>query len=233
MNCALIGVDFQVDFATPDGGLYVPDGMGAVGPFEALRAGLKHVPVFLTRDSHPADHVSFAVNHPGSAVYDTVVLASGETQILWPRHCVTGSAGAEFVTAVSAGDVVVPKGLNPLVDSYSGFGSADGVTEITPLHSQLQSRGITHLIICGLAFDYCVSYTARDAARLGYKVCVVRSATRAVAAESAAREEARMWAAGVIIVENVEEALMCAEGLIIVDDGTPKTATCDWARAFV
>jgi nicotinamidase-related amidase len=94
-----------------------------------------------------------------------------------------------------------------LVDSYSGFGSADGATEITPLDNQLLARGVTHLVICGLAFDYCVSYTARDAARLGYKVCVVRSATRFVDASSALQEEALMLAAGVVIVEDVAAAL--------------------------
>jgi nicotinamidase/pyrazinamidase len=212
MPVALIGVDFQVDFATPDGGLYVPDGMGAVGPFKALRAGLGSVPVFLTQDSHPADHVSFAANHPGKRLFETVVLASGESQVLWPRHCVTGSAGAEFVAGVAAPtDVVVPKGRMRLVDSYSGFGSADGVTEITSLYTELEARRITHLVIGGLAFDYCVAYTARDATRLGYKVCVVRSASRAVAASSALHEEALMLATGVVIVEDVAAALAWAE----------------------
>jgi nicotinamidase/pyrazinamidase len=207
MNVALIGVDFQVDFATPTGGLYVPDGMATVEPFEALRSGLGPVPVFLTQDNHPENHVSFAANHPGHAVFETIVLDSGEKQILWPRHCVAGSAGADFVIPVYATDVIVAKGCNPLVDSYSGFGSADRVTEITPLHAELQKRGITHLVICGLAFDYCVAYTARDAARLGYKVCVVRSASRAVDASSAQQEEALMLAAGVVIVEDVATAL--------------------------
>jgi len=207
MSCAIICIDIQYDFASPDGSLYVPGGIEVVGPFEALRSGLGPVPVFLTQDNHPEDHVSFVTNHPGRAKFETVTLDSGESQVLWPVHCVAGSPGAEFVIPVLPTDIIVRKGTHMLVDSYSGFGSADGVTEITPLHSELQKRGVTCLVLCGLAFDYCVAFTARDAARLGYKVCVVRAATRFVAADSAAREEALMAAAGVVIVEDVAGAV--------------------------
>jgi nicotinamidase/pyrazinamidase len=104
-------------------------------------------------------------------------------------------------------DIVVPKGTKREVDSYSGFGSEDCVCEITHLNLHLKGRGIKYVVIGGLAFDYCVSYTARDAARLGYNVIVVRSATRGISPESCEREEGLMRAAGVIVVEDVAEAM--------------------------
>jgi len=212
-NCALIEVDPQVDFGTVGGALYVPRGEEVVSQLNALRIALQDAgrlrSVILTQDSHPSDHVSFHVNNPGSELFKEHVLGDGSKQMMWPVHCQVGTPGHEFLPGLlrELNDIVVPKGTQRSVDSYSGFGSEDCVREITPLNLHLKGRGIKYVIIGGLAFDYCVSYTARDAARLGYRVMVVRSATRGISTESCEREEGLMRAAGVILVEDVDEAM--------------------------
>jgi len=212
-NCALIEVDPQVDFGVASGSLYVPRGEEVVTELNALRIALQDAgrlrSVILTQDSHPPDHVSFQVNNPGSELFKEHVLADGSKQMMWPVHCQVGTPGHEFLPGLlrELNDIIVPKGTRREVDSYSGFGSEDCVREITPLNLHLKGRGIRYVVIGGLAFDYCVSYTARDAARLGYKTIVVRSATRGISPESCEREEGLMRAAGVIVVEDVEEAI--------------------------
>ena len=212
-NCALIQVDPQVDFGAVGGALYVPRGEEVVAELNALRSALQEAGrlrvVINTQDSHPPDHVSFQVNNPGSELFKEHVLTDGTKQMMWPVHCQVGTPGHEFLPGLvhEATDIVVPKGTQRAVDSYSGFGSEDGVREITPLNLHLKGRGIKYVVIGGLAFDYCVSYTARDAARLGYNVIVVRSATRGISPESCEREEGLMRAARVIVVENVAEAM--------------------------
>ena len=212
-NCALIEVDPQVDFGTVGGALYVPRGEEVVSQLNALRIALQDAgrlrSVILTQDSHPSDHVSFQVNNPGSELFKEHVLPDGTKQMMWPVHCQVGTPGHEFLPGLlrELNDIVVPKGTQRSVDSYSGFGSEDCVREITPLNLHLKGRGIKHVVIGGLAFDYCVSYTARDAARLGYNVIVVRSATRGISPESSEREEGLMRAAGVTVVEDVAEAM--------------------------
>ena len=212
-NCALIEVDPQVDFGTVGGALYVPRGEEVVSQLNALRIALHDAgrlrSVILTQDSHPSDHVSFHVNNPGSELFKEHVLADGSKQMMWPVHCQVGTPGHEFLPGLlrELNDIVVPKGTQRSVDSYSGFGSEDCVREITHLNLHLKGRGIKYVVIGGLAFDYCVSYTARDAARLGYHVMVVRSATRGISPETCEREEGLMRAAGVIVVEDVDEAM--------------------------
>jgi nicotinamidase/pyrazinamidase len=212
-NCALIQVDPQVDFGAVGGALYVPRGEEVVTELNALRKALQDAgrlrAVINTQDSHPPDHVSFQVNNPGSELFKEHVLADGTKQMMWPVHCQVGTPGHEFLPGLvrEASDIVVPKGTQRTVDSYSGFGSEDGVRENTHLNLHLKGRGIKYVVIGGLAFDYCVSYTARDAARLGYNVIVVRSATRGISPESCEREEGLMRAARVIVVENVADAM--------------------------
>ena len=212
-NCALIQVDPQVDFGAVGGALYVPRGEEVVAELNALRSALESAgrlrAVINTQDSHPPDHVSFQVNNPGSELFKEHVLPDGTKQMMWPVHCQVGTPGHEFLPGLMRGasDIVVPKGTQRAVDSYSGFGSEDCVREITPLNLHLKGRGIKYVVIGGLAFDYCVSYTARDAARLGYNVIVVRSATRGISPESCEREEGLMRAARVIVVENVADAM--------------------------
>lgn len=202
---ALIFVDVQKDFC-PGGALAVAGGDEIVPLVNTLRETLGVSAVFLTKDWHPADHCSFVDNHhPGAEVLEEVTLPSGEKQILWPRHCVYGTDGAEFHERllVDPNDKVILKGCHAGTDSYSGFGSApraDGSrVEVTPLDALLKARGITEVFVVGLAFDHCVKATAIDAAKLGYKTTVIRAATRAVSAESAAAAEAEMLAAGVVI----------------------------------
>jgi nicotinamidase/pyrazinamidase len=210
---AFIQVDPQVDFGTVDGALYVPQGEEIVTELNALRIALRDADllhsVVLTQDSHPSDHISFQKNNPGSELFKEHVLACGSKQMMWPVHCQVGTLGHEFLPGLltETKDIVVQKGMNREVDSYSGFGSEDFVREITPLDKHLKDLDIKYVVIGGLAFDYCVSATAKDAARLGYFTIVVRSATRGISSESCEREEKLMCATGVIVVEDVNEAI--------------------------
>lgn len=210
---ALIEVDPQVDFGTVNGALYVPKGEEIVTELNDLRIALRDADllcsVVLTQDSHPADHISFQKNNPSSELFKEHVLACGSKQMMWPVHCQVDTLGQEFLSGLlrETNDIVVQKGMNREVDSYSGFGSEDCVREITPLDQHLKDLDIKYVVIGGLAFDYCVSATAKDAARLGYSTIVVRSATRGISAESCDREEKLMRAAGAIVVEDVKEAI--------------------------
>ena len=210
---ALIEVDPQVDFGTVDGALYVPRGEEIVTELNSLRTALCDADllcsVVLTQDSHPSDHISFQKNNPGSELFKEHVLACGSKQMMWPMHCQVGTLGQEFLPGLlrETNDIVIQKGMNREVDSYSGFGSEDCVREITPLDQHLKDLNINCVVIGGLAFDYCVSATAKDAARLGYFTIVVRSATRGISPESCDREEKLMRSAGVIVVEDVKEAI--------------------------
>lgn len=212
---ALIIVDPQGDFGNVTGALYVPKGEQVVPEINALRAALLAQgvnDVFITQDHHPSDHVSFVTNNPGATVFEDIVLDDGTTQTMWPPHCVRDSAGAAFLDGlvVLKTDVIVEKGTNKNVDSYSGFGSPDELQETTILLQTLKARNITHVVVVGLAFDYCVCYTARDAAKHGFHTCVVRSATRGISVKKSDEEELLMKAVGVVIVENNNEALKFA-----------------------
>ena len=191
----LLVVDVQVDFL-PGGALPVPGGDAVVGPVNALQGKFRHVA--LTQDWHPADHVSFADTHPGRAPFETVELPYGP-QVLWPRHCVQGSAGAAFAPglATDRASLAVRKGMDPRVDSYSAFLEADRTTR-TGLAGALAERGITRLVLCGLATDFCVAWSAQDARAAGFDVWVVDDAVRGIDVDgSLAQAWARMRAAGV------------------------------------
>ena len=211
---ALINVDVQKDFCA-GGALAVPDGDAVVPVCNALRDSLKPDCVVWTQDWHPADHVSYADNH-GAQVFTELTLADGTKQMMWPRHCEQWTAGAMFHADAYFGpaDIVVQKGTKKEVDSYSGFGSARFKThglwfraEETDLDDILRKRGIQRVVVVGLAYDYCVAATAKDAAMLGYETIVVRDGCRAVSQVSAEKETAAMLAAGVKIVQTIEEAL--------------------------
>jgi len=210
---AFIQVDPQVDFGNVGGALYVPGGEEIIDELNTLRIALDKARVLqcvvLTQDSHPIDHISFHVNNPGSVLFKEYTLSSGIKQMMWPVHCQIGTLGHEFLPGLlqDVTDIVVQKGTNKNVDSYSGFGSEDFVSEITSLDRNLRSLDIKYVVIGGLAFDYCVSATAKDAARLGYFTIVVSSATRGISPESCEREENLMRTSGVIIVENAEDAV--------------------------
>lgn len=173
----LVVVDVQYDFL-PGGSLAVSGGDEIVPLINALSKKFRNV-VF-TQDWHPADHISFASNHPGKAPFDTVELAYG-TQVLWPDHCVWQTRGAELSADLDIphAQLVIRKGYNRLVDSYSGFQEADRET-LTGLAGYLNERDTGRLFITGLATDFCVAWTALDGAAGGFDVTVIEDATRAI-----------------------------------------------------
>ncbi|MGO9109649.1 MAG: bifunctional nicotinamidase/pyrazinamidase [Thermoguttaceae bacterium] len=174
---ALIIVDVQNDFC-PGGALAVPEGDQIVPLINRLQP--RYDLVVATQDWHPADHGSFAANHPGRAPGETIELA-GLPQILWPVHCVQGTSGAEFHKELNLERVarVFRKGTNPQTDSYSGFFD-NGHRASTGLGEYLRERGVNKVHICGLATDYCVKFTALDAVDLGLETLVLEDACRGV-----------------------------------------------------
>jgi nicotinamidase/pyrazinamidase len=174
---ALIVIDVQNDFC-PGGALAVAEGDAVVPGINAL-LGEFAVKV-LTQDWHPARHLSFASNNPGRAPFDTVEMPYGP-QVLWPDHCVQGTVGAAFHPALrtDAADLVVRKGFRPEIDSYSAFFENDKTTP-TGLDGYLRARGAKRLTLAGLATDFCVQYSALDAARLGFEVTVRLDLCRAI-----------------------------------------------------
>ena len=176
-DCALVVIDVQNDFC-PGGALEVPDGDAVVEKINRL-ADKFRVKVF-TQDWHPSDHASFAANHAGKQPFDTVDLSYG-TQVLWPPHCVQGTQGAEFHAGLktSEADVIVRKGFRAGIDSYSAFFENDRETP-TGLDGYVRSRGVEKIFCAGLATDFCVRYSAVDAARLGFEVVLIEDACRAI-----------------------------------------------------
>ncbi len=196
-NEALIVIDLQNDFC-PGGALAVTGGDEIVGPVNALMADYQ-VRV-LTQDWHPRDHSSFAENHPGAAAFSLIEMPYGP-QVLWPSHCVQGSPGAAFHPGLrtDAADLVIRKGFRTAIDSYSAFFENDHRTP-TGLEGYLRVRGVTDLTLVGLATDFCVAYSAIDAARLGFRVTVLEGACRAIDLNgSLADARAKMRAAGVVL----------------------------------
>lgn len=194
---ALLVIDVQNDFC-PGGALPVPDGDAVIGPINRLIGAAAHV--LLTQDWHPAGHLSFASSHPGRQPYDSIDMPYGQ-QVLWPDHCVQGSRGAEFHPALAAtrAELVIRKGYNPAVDSYSAFFENDRSTA-TGLSGYLRSRGIRRLALCGLATDFCVLYSALDALAEGFTVTVYEDACRGIDMNgSLAKALADMQAAGAIV----------------------------------
>lgn len=191
----LVIVDMQYDFL-PGGSLPVAGGDEIVPGINALARRFANV--VLTQDWHPAGHISFASSHPGRAPFATIALDYGP-QVLWPDHCVQGTRGAELVEglAIPHAQLVIRKGHNVLVDSYSGFREADRVTP-TGLAGYLRERGLARVWLVGLATDFCVGWTALDARAAGFETVVVEDLTRAIDADgSLARAWADMEAQGV------------------------------------
>ena len=191
----LVVVDVQYDFL-PGGSLAVAGGDEIVPLINTLAR--KFTNVVFTQDWHPADHISFASQHPGKAPFETVELPYG-TQVLWPDHCMWNTRGAELSTELDIphGQLIIRKGYNRLIDSYSGFQEADRET-LTGLAGYLNERDVDRLYIVGLATDFCVGWTAIDAAAAGFDVSVIEDATRAIDnAGSLERAWADMAEAGV------------------------------------
>jgi nicotinamidase/pyrazinamidase len=182
---ALLVVDVQNDFCS-NGRLAVPAGEEVVPAVNALMPLFRHV--VLTQDWHPAGHLSFASSHPGRAPYETIALSYGP-QVLWPDHCVQGTSGAEFHAdlARSHAQLIQRKGTDPRIDSYSAFRENDART-VTGLAGWLRERGVQRVFLAGLAFDFCVLWSAEDAHREGFEVVVVEDACRAIDLNGSAAE---------------------------------------------
>ena len=177
MTHALIVIDVQNDFC-PGGALAVPEGDLIVPGINALMD--KAEAVILTQDWHPAGHSSFASSHLWKSPYDVIEMPYG-AQVLWPDHCIQGSMGAAFHQDLDAdrADLIIRKGYNPAIDSYSAFFENDHETP-TGLDGYLRTRSITDLTLVGLATDFCVNYSAVDAAKLGFRVTVRQDLCRAI-----------------------------------------------------
>ncbi|HTR14283.1 MAG TPA: bifunctional nicotinamidase/pyrazinamidase [Roseiarcus sp.] len=191
----LLAIDLQADFM-PGGALAVEEGDAIVPLVNALAQRLPHV--IVTQDWHPPGHASFASSHPGMKPFDTKELHYG-TQTLWPNHCVQGTEGAALhpELAVDLAFLILRKGMDPSVDSYSAFVEADGKTT-TGLAALLKARGTKRVFACGLATDYCVAFSALDARKAGFETFVIEDACRAIDAnDSLAAAWAKMNAAEV------------------------------------
>jgi nicotinamidase/pyrazinamidase len=176
-DTALLVIDVQNDFC-PGGKLAVNGGHDIVPLVNQLADD--HAHVILTQDWHPADHSSFASQHKGAAPFTQVEMAYGP-QTLWPDHCIIGSVGAAFHGALDIphAELIIRKGFRRAIDSYSAFFENDHKTP-TGLGGYLKERGFRKVALVGLAFDYCVRYSAEDAKVLGFDVEVVEAATRAI-----------------------------------------------------
>ncbi|MGC8548494.1 MAG: bifunctional nicotinamidase/pyrazinamidase [Acidobacteriaceae bacterium] len=195
----LIVVDVQNDFC-PGGALAVPQGDEVIAPI--LRAAERFEHVVLTQDWHPAEHRSFAAAHAGRKPLEVVEMPYGE-QVLWPVHCVQGTWGAELHKdlALPQAELILRKGFRPDVDSYSAFFENDKATE-TGLAGYLRERGLKRAFFAGLAYDFCVGFSALDARRLGLEAVVLREACRAIDVEGSARAmELRLSEAGAVEAE--------------------------------
>ena len=201
---ALVVVDVQPDFL-PGGALPVPGGDAILEPLRALLERLPFGIAVATQDWHPRGHVSFASAHPGKKPFD-VIEVHGHEQTLWPDHCVQGTPGAELHGALPWERVsaVIRKGAQRDVDSYSGFRNnwdAAGGRPPTGLAGYLRERGVEDVFVCGLARDFCVKWSAEDAAAAGFRTTVLWDLTRPVVPASDAQVRADLERAGVRVAD--------------------------------
>ena len=177
MKTALLVIDVQNDFC-PGGALQVAGGNEIIPGINQEMT--KYHYIILTQDWHPKGHSSFATSHDGGKPLDVIEMPYGD-QVLWPDHCVQGSHGAEFHSELNTAraNAVIRKGSNPLIDSYSAFFENDRKTP-TGLHGYFRSLEIEKINLVGLATDFCVNYSAQDAAKLGYKVSVFEKMCRSI-----------------------------------------------------
>jgi len=204
---ALILVDVQPDFM-PGGALACHQGDAIVPGIDRLLRERLFRHVVATQDWHPRGHVSFASSHAGAAAFDQITLY-GHAQTLWPDHCVQGTPGAALHPDIdwSALDAVIRKGSDPRVDSYSGFREnhdPDGQRHPTGLAGWLRERGVDDVVVCGLARDVCVLWTAQDALELGFRTRVVWDLCRPVTPDTDAATRGTLQAQGIAIVEASE-----------------------------
>jgi nicotinamidase/pyrazinamidase len=198
----LLVIDVQNDFC-PGGALAVPHGDEVIAPIHRIAPQFQHI--VLTQDWHPPNHSSFAASHPGKQPYDSIELAYG-TQTLWPPHCVQGTPGIDFNPSLNLprAELILRKGFRPQIDSYSAFFENDRSTP-TGLAGYLRERGFARVFLAGLAYDYCVGYSALDARRLGFSAFVMRNACRAIDLNgSVAWMDAEFAKAGVTVIDSAE-----------------------------
>jgi nicotinamidase/pyrazinamidase len=196
----LIVIDVQNDFC-PGGQLAVAGGDLVVEPIHRIAARFEHI--VLTQDWHPTGHASFASSHAGRKAFESIEVSYG-MQTLWPEHCVQQTFGAEFHPDLQLprAELILRKGFRREIDSYSAFFENDRVTA-TGLGGYLEERGLRRVFLAGLAYDYCVGFSALDARKLGLEAVVVRDACRAIDLDgSVARIEAEFERAGVELVES-------------------------------
>jgi nicotinamidase/pyrazinamidase len=176
-GAVLLCVDVQNDFC-PGGALAVPEGDDVVPLINRLSPNFRHI--ILTQDWHTPGHSSFASAHPSRKPFETTTVAYGE-QVLWPDHCVQGSRGAAFHPdlVTDRAELIIRKGFHPRIDSYSAFYENDHMTR-TGLAGYLRDRGLHTIYLCGLAYDFCVAWSALDARRDGFTVAVIEDACRAI-----------------------------------------------------
>lgn len=200
----LIVVDVQNDFC-PGGALAVPEGDRVIPVIHRIAPHFKHI--VLTQDWHSPDHSSFAEAHPGKRPFETIELAYG-LQTLWPSHCVQGSQGAEFHPDLHLprAELILRKGFRPRIDSYSAFFENDRTTA-TGLAGYLRERGLRRVFVAGLAYDFCVGYSAIDARRLDFEAVVLPDACRAIDLRGSAETiEAEFKQSGVQLIDSAQLA---------------------------
>jgi nicotinamidase/pyrazinamidase len=197
---ALIVIDVQNDFC-PDGALAVRDGDAVIEPIHNLAVKFEHI--VLTQDWHTPGHSSFASAHAEKKPFEQIEVSYG-AQTLWPDHCVQGTWGAEFHPALklNKAELILRKGFRKEIDSYSVFFENDRATA-TGLGGYLRERGLTRVLLAGLAYDFCVGFSALDARRLGFEAIVLKDACRAInLGGSVENIEAEFARAGVVLMES-------------------------------
>lgn len=199
---ALLVVDLQYDFL-PGGSLAVTDGDKIIDVINDIQPNFDLI--VATQDWHPANHKSFAVQHPTHQLFDVIDL-NGIPQVLWPEHCVQGTKGAEFTSAWDNNKVaaIFRKGMNVEVDSYSGFYDNNKLSN-TGLLGYLNDKNITELYICGLAAEFCVFFTAKDAKEAGIETYFLDFATKPITAEGLVQAKATMQELGINIIEDKKD----------------------------
>jgi nicotinamidase/pyrazinamidase len=196
----LLVIDVQNDFC-PGGALAVADGNAVIDPIHNLAVKFDHI--VLTQDWHTPGHSSFASAHAGKKPFEQIEMGYG-MQTLWPDHCVQGARGAEFHPALglTRAELILRKGFRREIDSYSAFFENDRTTA-TGLAGYLRERGLTRVYLAGLAYDFCVGYSALDARRLGFEAIVLKDACRAIDLDgSVEKMEAEFARAGVVLIES-------------------------------
>ena len=199
-NDVLIVIDVQNDFC-PGGALAVADGDGVIDPIHNLAVKFDHI--VLTQDWHTPGHSSFASAHAGKKPFEQIDLSYG-MQTLWPDHCVQGTPGAEFhsALALARAELILRKGFRREIDSYSAFFENDRTTA-TGLAGYLRERALTRVFLAGLAYDFCVGYSALDARRLGFGAIVLKDACRAINLNGSVQNiETEFARAGVVLMES-------------------------------